>query len=199
MSDDNDAYGCGQILPEPEWGPGGSKAALYWLGVMVGGERRANKAALQSLGTVPVDRKTLPAFDRAERLLPHNTIARFVWLRRLTNTPYQMPTEWFPRMDERTLWADMCKADTAWAQYLDTLKDTDLSKEIEYTSSEGARYASRIGDVILHVHNHSTYHRGQLARLVKECGGTPAVTDLIALTRRRIDEGGGAGGLVAWE
>ena len=52
--------------------------------------------------------------------------------------------------------------------------------------------------MILHVHNHSTYHRGQLARLVAECGGTPAITDLISLTRRRIEVSGGDGEVVTW-
>ena len=40
-----------------------------------------------------------------------------------------------------------------------------------------------LDDILIHVFNHSTYHRGQVARLVTDAGGQRALTDYIAFFR----------------
>ena len=61
-----------------------SLSSLALLARYTAQEAPANERALTSLATVPADRQSLPAFARAQRLLPHNTIARRTWLWRLT-------------------------------------------------------------------------------------------------------------------
>lgn len=53
-------------------------------------------------------------------------------------------------------------------------------------STEGVKYESTVLDILTHVVNHSTYHRGQIASLIAATGTKPAVTDYIALTRRNL-------------
>jgi uncharacterized damage-inducible protein DinB len=48
------------------------------------------------------------------------------------------------------------------------------------------QYASTIHEVLTHVFNHSTYHRGQIARIVHEQGGQRASTDFIAFSRKQV-------------
>jgi uncharacterized damage-inducible protein DinB len=52
-----------------------------------------------------------------------------------------------------------------------------------YRSLKGIESTSSLRDILTHVVNHSTYHRGQIARGIKAKGGVPPVTDFIAFAR----------------
>jgi len=54
---------------------------------------------------------------------------------------------------------------------------------IEYKNSSGRVFHNRVQDVIFHVANHSTYHRGQMAAEFKQSGLNPLVTDFIVYKR----------------
>lgn len=149
-------------------------------------ETEATRRALDSLATIPDGNRRGPAYDRAVRLVPHIALARRIWLARLREVPHEMPGDWFPAWGLDQSRSESAELDKSWNAYLAGLADEDLSREIRYRSSEGSAYASRIDDVLTHVFNHSTYHRGQMARLVDECGGKRAVTDFIAVTRRTV-------------
>jgi uncharacterized damage-inducible protein DinB len=120
------------------------------------------------------------------QLLPHNQLSRYVWLARLEGRPYECPKDWFPAWSlEQARMAEE-EQNREWAEYLEALSDQDLPKPIGYTSSEGVPHVRIVDDILTHVFNHSTYHRGQLARLVTECGGQRARTDFIALVEVQV-------------
>ena len=146
-------------------------------------EAEANRRVFDSLGTVPERSRGHAAFERAMQLLPHNQLARCVWLARLEGRPYESPKDWFPAWSMEQARMAEEEQNREWAEYLEGLTDQDLPKTISYTSSEGHPYVRMVDDILTHVFNHSTYHRGQLARLVTECGGERAKTDYIALVR----------------
>ncbi|MCE7973193.1 MAG: hypothetical protein DYG92_02535 [Leptolyngbya sp. PLA1] len=150
-------------------------------------ESWATEQAIASIESVPESARGSASFDRALRLIPHVQLARAVWLHRLKGERYDNPKDWFPRMDPSDMRTLSAQVDDRWRGFLAPLSEQDLDRECTYTSSEGAGYASRVGDVLAHVFNHSTYHRGQVARLVAESGGQRAATDQIILTRRRLD------------
>lgn len=149
-------------------------------------ETEANRRVLESLATVPASSRSHPSYPRLMGLLPHNLLARQVWLWRINALPYQNPADWFPVLTIEETRTRSEEVDRPWAQYLGGLMDADLDRIVRYTSSEGMAYESRVEDILTHVFNHSTYHRGQIARLVTELGGKRAVTDYIAVTRRTL-------------
>lgn len=144
-------------------------------------EQEANGRALESLASIPQSGRGHAGYPRAMQILPHNQLARAIWLARLQGRPYECPKDWFPgwTLEQTRLAAE--EQHREWVRYLDGLNDADLSKTISYTSSEGEHLVRMVDDILTHVFNHSTYHRGQLARLVTECGGQRARTDFIAL------------------
>ena len=147
-------------------------------------ETWANERGLASLASVPAEQRARPAYARATQLLPHIALARTVWLMRIRGVPFEHPEDWFPSWDSAQAAAELKNLDAQWGDYLGSLRDQDLARAVRYTSSEGMQYVSTVEEVCTHVFNHSTYHRGQLARLVHESGGQRASTDLIAMTRR---------------
>lgn len=149
-------------------------------------ETWANRLSLDSIRTVPASAAGTEEYRRMLQLLPHNQLARSVWLSRLKGEVSAPPTDWFPVWTLEATAAACEQNDLNWSAYLESLKDSSLSKPIIYRSSEGQGYQSLVEDVIMHVFNHSTYHRGQLARLVTQCGGKRASTDLIGYTRLKL-------------
>lgn len=146
-------------------------------------ERWANDRVLQSLESIPGEERHGRVYERAMSLLAHNALARKVWLWRIQGTPYENPPDWFPvtsLQDQRRLCDE---ADRAWEQFIDSLDDAALDREVRYAASNGDRFSSTLREILVHVFNHSTYHRGQIARLVTECGGQRVPTDYIAMGR----------------
>jgi uncharacterized damage-inducible protein DinB len=59
----------------------------------------------------------------------------------------------------------------------------DLARVVEYRNSAGQAFRNTVMDMLTQVVLHGTYHRGQLAMLARQGGGTPAVTDYIFYVR----------------
>jgi uncharacterized damage-inducible protein DinB len=57
--------------------------------------------------------------------------------------------------------------------------------EIQYTSYDGAPFSSSLEEIVKHVVNHGTYHRGQVAAMQRMLGGEAVSTDLISFYRAR--------------
>jgi len=142
----------------------------------------ATKAAFGSLLTVPVEQAAHPSFIRALRVMAHIQLARRVWLARIEGRA-DRPDDWFPPWTVEKTQDAAAGIDDPWRRYIHRLTTAELDRSVSYTSSEGVAYASRVEDILTHVFNHSTYHRGQVACLVTESGGTRAGTDYIAYTR----------------
>lgn len=67
---------------------------------------------------------------------------------------------------------------------LDIITIKELTSEITYTNSLGKTYKNSIHDILFHVINHSTYHRGQIATSFKQDGIEPVATDYIFYKRQ---------------
>jgi uncharacterized damage-inducible protein DinB len=66
--------------------------------------------------------------------------------------------------------------------YFDTLlilDEFELNKNIEYTTGKGEVFSHSVCDILFHVINHSTYHRGQVAVEFREIGLEPLITDYV--------------------
>ena len=145
-------------------------------------ETWANQASLASIETVPAPARSGMPFTRALQVMAHNQLARRVWLARLQGRTETVP-DWFPSWPLAEIAAAAAELDALWAAYVAGLTEADLERTASYRSSDGVAFSSKVHEVLAHVANHSTYHRGQVARLVSEAGGRRASTDLIAMTR----------------
>ncbi len=150
-------------------------------------EDDAHAKTLASLASVPADRRASPESVRACGLMAHTVLVRRLWLNRMQGgEPYTGPA--FPDgTDLQQIAADWQAIYTDWNNYLANLTDEGLSRAFEYVGLFGGRFRSRVGDVLPHLFTHSAYHRGQIALLVKQAGGTPALTDFIYQSRETLE------------
>ncbi|WP_143961353.1 DinB family protein [Litoribacter populi] len=63
------------------------------------------------------------------------------------------------------------------------LDKSDLDGIVQYTNTKGQTFSNSIRDILFHVINHSTYHRGQIATEFRQNGLDPLITDYIFYKR----------------
>lgn len=71
-----------------------------------------------------------------------------------------------------------------WITHVETLQDADFESILAYTNMAGDPFSDRLADVLTHVVNHSTYHRGQVAQRIRALGIAPPGTDFIVFARQ---------------
>lgn len=118
---------------------------------------------------------------RALELYAHVLGAEAVWLARLRGVAIRVPV--WPPAEFEACAKLMAETHAALAGFIDSLDDASLERTVHYRNSAGAEFDSQIGDILLHVMLHGTYHRGQVALLLRDAGATPAPTDYIAFVR----------------
>ena len=120
--------------------------------------------------------------QRSVELLSHIVSAQKVWLNRtLQRDVHSDP--WQKHTVEECI-SHSTSQTSEWINLLESMSEKDLDKRIEYTNSKGEIYNNTIKDIVMHLINHSTYHRAQIATLVRQAGGEPAKTDYIFYQRQ---------------
>lgn len=123
------------------------------------------------------------SFPSVLSTLGHLVGAEWVWLRRwLGESPTSVPA-WQRDLDLNHLRQQLSSIEVERAEWLTRLADSDLSAMLSYSTLNGQLYVHRLGDLVRHVVNHSTYHRGQLATQLRQLGATPPSTDFIRYLR----------------
>ncbi len=135
----------------------------------------ANRAAHESLAAMAGPP------ERAVRWLAHIVGAQWVWLARLRRE--RPPVAVWPDFPLDRCGDELDRVHAAWSAQLNGFGAGALARVIEYTNTKGDFYGSTAADIIDHVVQHSTYHRGQIASAVRAAGGEPAVTDYIHAAR----------------
>lgn len=61
--------------------------------------------------------------------------------------------------------------------------DIEGARIVKYTTSNGDYYETAVSDILIHVFNHGTYHRAQIAKEMKQHNIKPVNTDYIQFVR----------------
>ena len=71
-----------------------------------------------------------------------------------------------------------------WINWVKNTTDAELEKELPYRNMKGDAFIQPVKEIILHLSNHGTYHRGQLVTMLRQVGveKVPA-TDYILFAR----------------
>jgi uncharacterized damage-inducible protein DinB len=123
------------------------------------------------------------SYPTIRETLAHIVFAEWIWLQRCRGTsPAERPS-WYASADVDELENVLRGVERERRSLLESLDDAAASSPLSYRNMAGESFHNRLSDVLLHVVNHSTYHRGQLTTMIREVGGVPPNTDLIAYVR----------------
>ena len=123
--------------------------------------------------------------ERLGELLSHIISAQKLWLNRVLKR--EIVVSPWDKLAVQECISQSTSVTAEWVNLLESYVDKDLDKRIEYANTKGEKYVNTLRDIIIHVINHSTYHRAQIAQRVKALGEKPAVTDYIAYQRELQD------------
>jgi uncharacterized damage-inducible protein DinB len=144
--------------------------------------RWANRKTLESAAALSPEEYARPvggSFGSVRGTLVHLYGADWVWLERLHGrSPGAMPEgdEHLPLDDLARKWRGV---EAGQDVYIATLTQERLAEPLSYTAFSGDKFTRRLGDALLHLANHGTYHRGQVATLLRQLGHKAISTDFL--------------------
>lgn len=120
--------------------------------------------------------------QRARDVFAHCCVAPELWMRRIHGETVGKD-DWWPPFDAATLPALIDKCEREWVEYLNSLPDPVASHKVGMLSFKGDPIEFFATDILTQFHNHSCYHRGQIAVMFREAGIEPIYTDFIIWAR----------------
>jgi uncharacterized damage-inducible protein DinB len=114
--------------------------------------------------------------------LAHIFASTRAWLARIDGEPFPGPV---PEADRNLVflereWPPLQERWRAWAT---RLTDEAAGTVISYHDMKGNPWQNPVWEILLHVVNHGTHHRGQISGFLRSMGHTPPPLDLIAYYR----------------
>jgi len=125
------------------------------------------------------------SFSSIRDTLNHVYLAEWIWYSRWNG---ESPTEFpnFELSEFATLRARWTEMERNVRSYIDSAGEDGLNRVIEYRLMSGKEGASPLWQMVAHVVNHATYHRGQVTTLLRQLGAAPAKsTDMITFFREQ--------------
>lgn len=138
--------------------------------------------ACAALGGEELRRDMGSSFPSVLDTLVHIASSEWIWLKRWNGHSPTAPPDWAIadvaalRGHWGAVWADL-------ATFLSGLAAGDLNRAVAYRNLRGDAFEAPLGQLMRHVVNHSTYHRGQVVTMLRQLGATPPPTDLVLYHR----------------
>jgi uncharacterized damage-inducible protein DinB len=128
------------------------------------------------------------SFSSVRDTLAHIWGVEWIWLERLQGrSPSGFPNaKDIPDLASlRPRWAEVEKS---WTEYLRQQGEAELLEEVNYKTMSFGPARNPRWQIMQHVVNHGTYHRGQVTTMLRQLGVKGVGTDLIFFYRERQAE-----------
>ena len=113
-------------------------------------------------------------------LMGHIVAAQFLWLHRIKGLPAPDVKLWGNYSLERLI----VMAEDAGKQWIEFVEITDdFDRELTYKNYVNEPYTNNVEMIMIHLVYHSSYHRAQIAMLLRQKGYEPVNTDFITYDR----------------
>jgi uncharacterized damage-inducible protein DinB len=153
---------------------------------LLGFNRWANQRLLEPVAELTPEelrRDMGSSFPSVLDTLVHMYGADWIWLSRWQGGS---PTALTGADELTSLEAVRGRWDALWAEqqaFLAGLSDADASRRVHFRLFSGAEREQALAELVRHVVNHGTYHRGQLVTLLRQLGKAPPSTDYVQYLR----------------
>jgi uncharacterized damage-inducible protein DinB len=131
-------------------------------------------------------RRNVGAFFKSMHgTLNHLLVTDRIWLKRLTGEgEHPNRLDAIIHEDRRDLALARADEDDRVIRYIGALAENDLDGLQKYATTAGKPFQDRRRDILAHLFNHQTHHRGQAHTILSICTGRePPSLDLLAMER----------------
>ena len=125
------------------------------------------------------------SFPTVLALVAHMVGAERVWSMRWRGESPKGRPAWMANPTPAVLRAVLDEVEAERAAFLAGITEPDLARPIRYTLLDGTGNTLPLATLVLHTANHSTYHRGQLASMLRRLGASPPATDFLVFAVER--------------
>jgi uncharacterized damage-inducible protein DinB len=139
---------------------------------------------LEELTEAQWQQPIVSSFSSIQETVLHLIAAENVWLQRLErqeNPVWLQSSYKGSKAEHISLWKEVSKK---LKDFIFDMEEQTMRETLEFKRLNGDPYSMFHYQVLAHVFNHSTYHRGQLVTLLRQVGYTAVgSTDLLAFFR----------------
>jgi uncharacterized damage-inducible protein DinB len=150
----------------------------------------ADDAFLSVVASLPEAELVAPrriVFGSILHTLNHALAMDHAWQCHLLGRPHGLTTRNPPRPPPIAELVDAQRRMDAWyVDYAESLPDGRLGEVVCFEFIGGGSGAMTREDIVLHVVNHTTYHRGHVASMLYDLGVFPPTTDLPVFLRAGV-------------
>jgi uncharacterized damage-inducible protein DinB len=126
------------------------------------------------------------SFSSVRDTVAHICDAESIWLARWNGkqpTGFQQPSRIPDVAAARSEWTEL---ETGMRAFLRSLGPEGIERSVEYEDFRGNPRSDAFEQILQHLVNHGTYHRGQVTTMLRQLGAQPAKSmDLIAYYRQK--------------
>ena len=149
----------------------------------------ANQRSLNAAAQLSAEQFVKPlgsSFSSVRDTLMHVCGSEWIWFERFHGrAPSAIPD--FSGIQTiaalRDQWSPQAKA---LLDFVHGLSQSELDRVFEYKTINFGRYTNPLWQSLQHLVNHGTYHRGQVATMLRQLGAKPIATDLMHFYRESV-------------
>jgi uncharacterized damage-inducible protein DinB len=149
----------------------------------------ANQKMFDCIGLLSeeeVNREIISSFSSLQKTILHMWDAEAIWWQRLKfeeriTVPSAGFSGSFSELTKKTQQQSMI-----WKEWVDNATEVQLNHVFAYQNNKKEQFKQPVYEVLLHLCNHGTYHRGQLVTMLRQLGADkiPA-TDFVIFCRKK--------------
>jgi uncharacterized damage-inducible protein DinB len=146
--------------------------------------------AVEELTAEQFTREMGSSYSSVRDTLAHIVGVEWVWLERLQGrSPSALPAahEYGDLAALRTRWAEI---EINFREYMEELTKAELDEVMEYKTMSFGPAKNARWQMIQHLVNHGSYHRGQVTTMLRQLGAKGVGTDLITYYREKAAAAG---------
>ncbi len=143
----------------------------------------ANERLLETAAALPEAELTAQggaSFGSVLSSFAHVVAAEINWLERWVSGRNRTPTLELQKMpDMGTVRASFVASHEGLLEFVGELTDDRLEAPLNFRDSRGAQHRRPLWQLMTHVANHGTYHRGEIAGMLTDLGHSPGDIDFL--------------------
>ena len=149
----------------------------------------ANQLLLEAINELPEEKQrqeVASSFLTVYKTVLHMWSAESIWWQRMKLLErLYIPAENF-NGDMRELSSQLLNQNRQWNEWIAAANEHQLQHVFQYQNSKKEQFKQPVYQMLMHVFNHGTYHRGQLVNMLRQLGveKVPA-TDFIVWSRKK--------------
>ncbi len=132
-----------------------------------------------------INKELKSSFPGIGKTILHLWNAQLIWLNRMKGEEITFHPYRDFRGTKKEMLAGFVSSADELNDFITSKEEGYLDQMIHYKTSKGDPFESRVDEILFHIVNHGSYHRGQIITMLRESGVTESLpgTDLIRFLR----------------